>query len=88
MCIYCMHMNKRTKFLKFGIASSIISLYFFVYILYLLDGTVVVTDVPPVLNHGDDERAGQQDRQDGRVLVPALIRVLLLLEGADSEVRL
>lgn len=70
--------GQRYCFALFGLA----------WLLPLLDGTVIVADVPPVLDHGDDERSGQQYRQDRRVLVPALFRVLLLLERADAEVRL
>ena len=54
----------------------------------LLDRAVVIADVPPVLDHRDDERPCEEHSQNGDVLVTAFLRVLLGLESADSEVRL
>lgn len=54
----------------------------------LLDRAVIIADVPPILDHRDDEGSGQEDSENGYVLVATLFRVLLLLERADSEVRL
>lgn len=54
----------------------------------LLDRAVVIADVPPVLDHGDDERSGQQYGQHGDVLVASGLRVFLLLEVTKTKVHL
>lgn len=53
-----------------------------------LDGAVVVSHVPPVLDHGNDKWSRQEDSEDGDVFIATFFGVFFFLERADSEVRL